>query len=179
MTNEKKNQKSSHQAVENYLILIDLCPSVWPSCLSNRKWQIAIQYNVCFCTFLMRVVLCFCTETATRLSPECCERLVESGATVNIFILIRSCNRSIPCMEIIAHSIQILLNLTKVPGSRTVHTFTVLFAWNRLRVPEMLVVPCLGKSTKAFPPDHHQYTNFKCLSWLVISACKNLYSLSV
>jgi abnormal spindle-like microcephaly-associated protein len=54
------------------------------------------------------------TETATRLSPECCERLVESGATQVIFSLIRSCNRSVPCMDVITFSIQILLNLSKV-----------------------------------------------------------------
>uniref|UniRef100_A0A3Q3VSZ0 Abnormal spindle-like microcephaly-associated protein ASH domain-containing protein n=1 Tax=Mola mola TaxID=94237 RepID=A0A3Q3VSZ0_MOLML len=52
-------------------------------------------------------------ETATRLSPECCERLVESGATNVIFTLIRCCNRSVPCMEVITFSIQILLNLSK------------------------------------------------------------------
>lgn len=52
-------------------------------------------------------------ETATRLSPECCERLVESGATNVIFTLIRCCNRSVPCMDIITFSIQILLNLSK------------------------------------------------------------------
>ncbi|XP_051549631.1 abnormal spindle-like microcephaly-associated protein [Myxocyprinus asiaticus] len=52
-------------------------------------------------------------ETATRLSPECCERLVESGATCTIFTLIRSCNRSVPSMEIITLSIQVLLNLSK------------------------------------------------------------------
>ncbi|XP_049443547.1 abnormal spindle-like microcephaly-associated protein isoform X2 [Epinephelus fuscoguttatus] len=52
-------------------------------------------------------------ETATRLSPECCERLVESGATNVIFTLIRSCNRSVPCMDVITYSIQILLNLSK------------------------------------------------------------------
>ncbi|KAK5616335.1 hypothetical protein CRENBAI_014028 [Crenichthys baileyi] len=52
-------------------------------------------------------------ETATRLSPECCERLVDRGATNTIFTLIRSCNRSGPCMEVITFSIQILLNLSK------------------------------------------------------------------
>ncbi|KAM9385755.1 abnormal spindle-like microcephaly-associated protein [Pholidichthys leucotaenia] len=52
-------------------------------------------------------------ETTTRLSPECCERLVESGATNVIFTLIRCCNRSIPCMDVITFSIQILLNLSK------------------------------------------------------------------
>ncbi|KAM7387713.1 hypothetical protein PAMP_023934 [Pampus punctatissimus] len=52
-------------------------------------------------------------ETATRLSPECCERLVESAATNVIFTLIRCCNRSVPCMDVITYSIQILLNLSK------------------------------------------------------------------
>nr|XP_055073870.1 abnormal spindle-like microcephaly-associated protein [Misgurnus anguillicaudatus] len=52
-------------------------------------------------------------ETATRLSPECCERLVESGATRTIFTLIRNCNRSVPSMETITLSIQVLLNLSK------------------------------------------------------------------
>uniref|UniRef100_A0A3P9QHW5 Assembly factor for spindle microtubules n=1 Tax=Poecilia reticulata TaxID=8081 RepID=A0A3P9QHW5_POERE len=52
-------------------------------------------------------------EAATRLSPECCERLVGSGATSVIFTLIRSCNRSGPCMEVINFSVQILLNLSK------------------------------------------------------------------
>ncbi|XP_071388056.1 abnormal spindle-like microcephaly-associated protein [Centroberyx affinis] len=52
-------------------------------------------------------------EIATRLSPECCERLVESGATLVIFTLIRCCNRSVPCMDVITYSIQILLNLSK------------------------------------------------------------------
>ncbi|KAK0154626.1 Abnormal spindle-like microcephaly-associated [Merluccius polli] len=52
-------------------------------------------------------------DTATRLSPECCERLVESGATLVIFTLIRCCNRSVPCMDVITSSIQILLNLSK------------------------------------------------------------------
>ncbi|KAF3835455.1 hypothetical protein F7725_028013 [Dissostichus mawsoni] len=52
-------------------------------------------------------------ETSTRLSPECCERLVESGATNTIFTLVRCCNRSVPCMDVITYSIQILLNLSK------------------------------------------------------------------
>ncbi|XP_032428201.1 abnormal spindle-like microcephaly-associated protein homolog [Xiphophorus hellerii] len=52
-------------------------------------------------------------EAATRLSPECCERLVGSDATGVIFTLIRSCNRSGPCMEVITFSVQILLNLSK------------------------------------------------------------------
>ncbi|XP_047665505.1 abnormal spindle-like microcephaly-associated protein isoform X2 [Tachysurus fulvidraco] len=52
-------------------------------------------------------------ETATRLSPESCEHLVNSGATHTIYTLIRSCNRSVPSMEIITLAIQVLLNLSK------------------------------------------------------------------
>ncbi|XP_031733149.1 abnormal spindle-like microcephaly-associated protein homolog isoform X2 [Anarrhichthys ocellatus] len=51
-------------------------------------------------------------ETATSLSPECCERLVERGANV-IVTLVRCCNRSVPCMDVITYSVQILLNLSK------------------------------------------------------------------
>lgn len=59
---------------------------------------------------------CLSTETTTRLSPVCCEQLVESGATSVIFTLIRCCNRSVPCMDVITYSTQILLNLSKVRG---------------------------------------------------------------
>uniref|UniRef100_A0A8C4SL76 Assembly factor for spindle microtubules n=1 Tax=Erpetoichthys calabaricus TaxID=27687 RepID=A0A8C4SL76_ERPCA len=52
-------------------------------------------------------------ETATRLSSVCCEKLADSGATLTIFTLIRSCNRSVPCMEVITYAIQVLLNLSK------------------------------------------------------------------
>lgn len=58
--------------------------------------------------------MCARLETATRLSPECCERLVKSGATDVVFTLIRCCNRSVPCMDVITYSTQILLNLSKV-----------------------------------------------------------------
>ncbi|XP_075689489.1 abnormal spindle-like microcephaly-associated protein [Rhinoderma darwinii] len=52
-------------------------------------------------------------EVATRLSSVCCENMAQSGAVKSIFTLIRSCNRSIPCMEVIKLSIQVLLNLSK------------------------------------------------------------------
>ncbi|XP_069593468.1 abnormal spindle-like microcephaly-associated protein [Ranitomeya imitator] len=52
-------------------------------------------------------------EVATRLSSVCCERMAQSGAVKTIFTLIRSCNRSIPCMEVIKLSVQVLLNLSK------------------------------------------------------------------
>nr|XP_033772299.1 abnormal spindle-like microcephaly-associated protein [Geotrypetes seraphini] len=52
-------------------------------------------------------------EVATRLSSVCCENMAQSGAILTIFTLIRSCNRSIPCMEVIRYAIQVLLNLSK------------------------------------------------------------------
>ncbi|ESO92879.1 hypothetical protein LOTGIDRAFT_232956 [Lottia gigantea] len=52
-------------------------------------------------------------EVATRLSPRCCERMVEVNAISVIFTLMKSCNRSLPHMEVIKYSISILLNLAK------------------------------------------------------------------
>ncbi|NWT89096.1 ASPM protein, partial [Lanius ludovicianus] len=52
-------------------------------------------------------------EVATRLSPLCCENMAQSRAIFSIFTLIRSCNRSVPCMDVIRYSVQVLLNVSK------------------------------------------------------------------
>ncbi|XP_028442407.1 abnormal spindle-like microcephaly-associated protein [Perca flavescens] len=78
-----------------------------------NKTSSALEYLLRFKHFSYILEALRNLETTTRLSPECCERLVESGATNVIFTLIRSCNRSVPCMEVITYSIQILLNLSK------------------------------------------------------------------
>ncbi|BFZ20292.1 hypothetical protein BsWGS_23331 [Bradybaena similaris] len=52
-------------------------------------------------------------EVCTRLSPICCERLVEVNAVSGLYRLIASCNRSVPHMELIKYSVSILLNLAK------------------------------------------------------------------
>lgn len=52
-------------------------------------------------------------EVVTRLSPRCCENMAQSGAISEIFVLIRSCNRSVPCMEVISYAVQVLLNVAK------------------------------------------------------------------
>uniref|UniRef100_A0A2K5VNK5 Abnormal spindle-like microcephaly-associated protein homolog n=1 Tax=Macaca fascicularis TaxID=9541 RepID=A0A2K5VNK5_MACFA len=52
-------------------------------------------------------------EVVTRLSPLCCENMAQSGAISKIFVLIRSCNRSVPCMEVIRYAVQVLLNVSK------------------------------------------------------------------
>ncbi|XP_054837436.1 abnormal spindle-like microcephaly-associated protein [Eublepharis macularius] len=52
-------------------------------------------------------------EVVTRLSPVCCENMAQTEAVPTIFTLIRSCNRSVPSMDVIRYSVQILLNLSK------------------------------------------------------------------
>ncbi|XP_027521926.1 abnormal spindle-like microcephaly-associated protein [Corapipo altera] len=52
-------------------------------------------------------------EVATRLSSLCCENMAQSRAIFSIFVLIRSCNRSVPCMDVIRYSVQVLLNVSK------------------------------------------------------------------
>ncbi|XP_055480719.1 abnormal spindle-like microcephaly-associated protein [Psammomys obesus] len=52
-------------------------------------------------------------EVVTRLSPLCCENMAESGAISTIFVVIRSCNRSVPCMEVVGYAVQVLLNVAK------------------------------------------------------------------
>ncbi|KAG5275923.1 hypothetical protein AALO_G00126000 [Alosa alosa] len=81
-------------------------------CLRN-KTTMAIGYLLGCHNFGYIILALKYLETATRLSPECCEHLVKSGATEKIVTLIRSCNRSLPSMETISLSIQVLLNLSK------------------------------------------------------------------
>ncbi|XP_071421513.1 abnormal spindle-like microcephaly-associated protein isoform X2 [Pithys albifrons albifrons] len=52
-------------------------------------------------------------EVATRLSSLCCENIAQSRAIFSIFVLIRRCNRSVPCMDVIRYSVQVLLNVSK------------------------------------------------------------------
>ncbi|XP_041504869.1 abnormal spindle-like microcephaly-associated protein [Microtus oregoni] len=52
-------------------------------------------------------------EVVTRFSPLCCESMAESGAASTIFDVIRGCNRSVPCMEVVGYAVQVLLNVAK------------------------------------------------------------------
>ncbi|XP_036375779.1 abnormal spindle-like microcephaly-associated protein [Megalops cyprinoides] len=78
-----------------------------------NKTTTAIDYLLRYKHFSYILAALKHLETATRLSSKCCEQLVKSGATLVIFTLIRSCNRSVPCMEVITFAIQVLLNLSK------------------------------------------------------------------
>lgn len=40
--------------------------------------------------------------------------MARSGAIAQLFLLIRSCNRSLPCMEVVSYAVQVLLHVAKV-----------------------------------------------------------------
>lgn len=40
--------------------------------------------------------------------------MAQSGAIGQLFLLIRSCNRSVPCMEVVSYAVQVLLHVAKV-----------------------------------------------------------------
>ncbi|NXL49175.1 ASPM protein, partial [Podilymbus podiceps] len=80
--------------------------------LCNRT-AIAIEYLLKYKHLSYILAALKHLEVATRLSPLCCENMAQSRAIFTIFILIRSCNRSVPCMDVIRYSIQVLLNVSK------------------------------------------------------------------
>ena len=65
-------------------------------------------------TYVLRA--CENLSTATRLSTECCEKIVTQQQAVPIlFQLIRSCNRSKPHMAVLLHTLHIFHNLVNHP----------------------------------------------------------------
>ncbi|KAK4820209.1 hypothetical protein QYF61_021714 [Mycteria americana] len=80
--------------------------------LCNRT-AIAIEYLLKYKHISYILAALKHLEVATRLSPLCCENMAQSSAIFTIFVLIRSCNRSVPCMDVIRYSIQVLLNVSK------------------------------------------------------------------
>ena len=70
--------------------------------------------------FVSLIVPLFVTaELVTRLSSVCCEDVARCGALRVIYALVRKCNRSLPHMEIIKHSLCILINVSKVRSYET------------------------------------------------------------
>ncbi|NWH60292.1 ASPM protein, partial [Geococcyx californianus] len=80
--------------------------------LCNRT-AIAIEYLLKYKHLSYIIAALKHLEVATRLSPLCCENMAQSTAIFTIFVLIRSCNRSVPCMDVIKYSVQVLLNVSK------------------------------------------------------------------
>uniref|UniRef100_A0A670YAQ7 Calponin-homology (CH) domain-containing protein n=1 Tax=Pseudonaja textilis TaxID=8673 RepID=A0A670YAQ7_PSETE len=80
--------------------------------LYNRT-AVAIDYLLKYKHFSYILAALKDLEVVTRLSPVCCENMAQSKAVCTIFTLIRSCNRSVPSMDVIKYSVQVLLNLSK------------------------------------------------------------------
>ncbi|NWW92799.1 ASPM protein, partial [Rhynochetos jubatus] len=80
--------------------------------LCNRT-AIAIEYLLKYKHLSYILAALKHLEVSTRLSPLCCENMAQSRAIFTIFVLIRSCNRSVPCMDVIRYSVQVLLNVSK------------------------------------------------------------------
>ncbi|KAM6455279.1 abnormal spindle-like microcephaly-associated protein [Liasis olivaceus] len=80
--------------------------------LCNRT-AVAIDYLLKYKDFSHVLAALKDLEVVTRLSPVCCENMAQSKAVSTIFTLIRSCNRSVPSMDVIRYSVQVLLNLSK------------------------------------------------------------------
>ncbi|NXM50284.1 ASPM protein, partial [Gymnorhina tibicen] len=80
--------------------------------LGNRT-AIAIEHLLKYKHLSYILAALWHLEVATRLSPLCCENMAQSRAIFSIFVLIRSCNRSVPCMDVIRYSVQVLLNVSK------------------------------------------------------------------
>uniref|UniRef100_A0A8C0EPZ7 Calponin-homology (CH) domain-containing protein n=1 Tax=Bubo bubo TaxID=30461 RepID=A0A8C0EPZ7_BUBBB len=80
--------------------------------LCNRT-AIAIEYLLKYKHLSYILAALKHLEVATRLSLLCCENMAQSRAIFTIFVLIRSCNRSVPCMDVIRYSVHVLLNVSK------------------------------------------------------------------
>nr|XP_012599828.1 abnormal spindle-like microcephaly-associated protein isoform X1 [Microcebus murinus]XP_012599830.1 abnormal spindle-like microcephaly-associated protein isoform X1 [Microcebus murinus] len=78
-----------------------------------KRTALALHYLLTYKHFSAILEALKHLEVVTRLSPLCCENMAQSAAISKIFVLIRSCNRSVPCMEVIRYSVQVLLNVAK------------------------------------------------------------------
>ncbi|XP_074859397.1 abnormal spindle-like microcephaly-associated protein [Carettochelys insculpta] len=107
----KKNDTAKTKALRNSLEIANK-ESKEENKLCNRT-AVAIDYLLKYKHLSYILAALKHLDVVTRLSPLCCENMVQSGAIVTIFVLIRSCNRSIPCMDVIKYSVQVLLNVSK------------------------------------------------------------------
>ncbi|XP_078074264.1 abnormal spindle-like microcephaly-associated protein [Mustelus asterias] len=107
-------KKTSHSQIINIRRRIEQANqnSTEEQKLCNRT-AVALDYVLKFRHFSDILAALQHLEVATRLSSICCENLARSGATPIILSLIRSCNRSVPSMDVIKCAIQVLFNLSK------------------------------------------------------------------
>jgi len=85
------------------------------------KKQLSFVINACetlgmrirFYLFYFNIFNFYFSEVCTRLSVNCCERMVEQRAIPIIYALIDSCNRSAPHVKLLQTALSILLNITQ------------------------------------------------------------------
>ncbi|ROT66000.1 hypothetical protein C7M84_016007 [Penaeus vannamei] len=75
----------------------------------------AISYLIKYKDLKRILIAVMYLDTSTRWSPPCCEKLSEGVALDTIMFLLRSCNRSIPHMQIQSYVLNILINLARYP----------------------------------------------------------------
>ncbi|XP_042887717.1 abnormal spindle-like microcephaly-associated protein homolog isoform X1 [Penaeus japonicus] len=75
----------------------------------------AISYLIKYKDLKRILIAVMYLDTSTRWSPPCCEKLSEGIALDTIMFLLRSCNRSIPHMQIQSYVLNILINLARYP----------------------------------------------------------------
>ncbi|CAL4064716.1 unnamed protein product [Meganyctiphanes norvegica] len=81
--------------------------------MGNRT-ETAISHLLKFRDFKTILVTVMCLDTSTRLSPFCCEKIAEEEAALNnLKFYLRSCNRSIPHMQLLNYVINIFINIAK------------------------------------------------------------------
>lgn len=107
----KKNDRTEIKAVR--LSLRAVSKSVVEENKLYRRTERALHYLLTYKHLSAILEALKHLEVVTRLSPLCCESMAESGAASTIFDVIRGCNRSVPCMEVVGYAVQVLLNVAK------------------------------------------------------------------
>nr|XP_045613042.1 abnormal spindle-like microcephaly-associated protein homolog isoform X2 [Procambarus clarkii] len=82
--------------------------------IGNRT-DCAIAYLIKYKDLRRILIAVMYLDTSTRWSPTCSEKLTEGTTLGTIMFLLRSCNRSIPHMQILGFVLNILINLAKYP----------------------------------------------------------------
>lgn len=81
--------------------------------IGNRT-DTAIYHLLKYRDFKTILVTVMCLDTSTRLSPFCCEKIADQEAALTTLLFyLRSCNRSLPHMQLLSYVLNIFINLAK------------------------------------------------------------------
>ena len=109
----RRRRSISVSAQVRRVLRANSCAKLEPSkCLGNRT-----KDALCSLLRMRRLSelhAAICTlEVATRLSKECCQMFVNAGATHILFSLIRTCNRSLPHIQLLNNMLRTLWNVSR------------------------------------------------------------------